>query len=137
MHAVFVLIDCPLLDTNNAVQVQFTRKLQESSNNYMYIVHACPHAKNIEHFSIQCGSGCACGPGAETWSRLNIIPHVPIFTHAYARAYADCVYMDSRPNLDTTGPSFFFLSSQVLILTIGSIFVCDIILNYSIINRNF
>ena len=53
----------------------------------------------IEHFSIQCGSRCACGQGADIWNRLNNLLHVR-FSRMRIRVgirTADCVHMDSLP----------------------------------------
>lgn len=69
---------------------------------YDYIVRARTHVQSL--LSIQCGSGCACGEGAEIWIHLlvNRVPYVQFFTHSYAHAYgqayayADSVHMEVK-----------------------------------------
>ena len=49
-----------------------------SRHNNVYTQHARHAAVTFEHVSIQCGSTCVCGKGAETRSNLNSLPHCSI-----------------------------------------------------------
>ena len=53
-----------------------------------------------KYYSIQWGSGCASGQGAEILSRRNCLSHVRFFTavDAHVDASAGCAHMALRPN---------------------------------------